>query len=95
MNLLPLAEGERINAILPISEYLDNQNVFMATAKGTVKKVALTEFSRPRSYGIIAIELTDDDRLIGVILLMVIKKLCYLPMQAKSFALRKKKSLHG
>lgn len=66
VNLLPLMEGERINAILPIREYLDNLYVFMATAKGTVKKVALTEFSRPRSSGIIAIELTEDDRLIGV-----------------------------
>ncbi len=66
VNLLPLAEGERINAILPIRDYHDHQNVIMATAKGTVKKVALTEFSRPRSSGIIAIELTPDDRLIGV-----------------------------
>lgn len=66
VNLLPLAEGERINAILPVREYQDHQNVFMATANGTVKKVALTEFSRPRSSGIIAIELSEDDRLIGV-----------------------------
>ncbi|MHB1947449.1 MAG: DNA gyrase subunit A [Gammaproteobacteria bacterium] len=66
VNLLPLADGERINAILPIREYQDHLYVFMATAKGTVKKVELTEFSRPRSSGIIAIELTEDDRLIGV-----------------------------
>jgi DNA gyrase subunit A len=65
VNLLPLAEGERINAILPIREYQKDLHVFMATAKGTVKKVELTDFSRPRSNGIIAIELRDDDRLIG------------------------------
>lgn len=66
INLLPLSEGERISAILPIREYQEHQHVFMATAKGTVKKVKLTEFSRPRSTGIIAIELNEDDRLIGV-----------------------------
>ncbi len=66
VNLLPLAEGEKISAILPVAKYQDHQYVFMATAQGTVKKVALPEFSRPRSSGIIAIELTPDDRLIGV-----------------------------
>ncbi len=65
VNLLPLAAGERINAILPIREYQKDLHVFMATAKGTVKKVELTDFSRPRANGIIAIELRDDDRLIG------------------------------
>jgi len=66
INLLPLAENERISAILPIRVYQENQYVFMATAQGTVKKVALTEFSRPRTTGIIALELTENDRLIGV-----------------------------
>lgn len=66
VNLLPLVEGERISTILPIREYLENQYVVMATAKGTVKKVELTLFSRQRSSGIIAIELAEDDRLIGV-----------------------------
>ena len=66
VNLLPLAEGEKISAILPVREYLENQYVFMATARGTVKKVALTEFSRPRNNGIIALELADNDKLIGV-----------------------------
>lgn len=66
VNILPLAEDERINAILPVAEYKENLYVFMATSKGIVKKVELTEFSRPRSSGIIAIELSDDDRLIGV-----------------------------
>jgi DNA gyrase subunit A len=63
---LPLAEGEKISAILPIRDYEEHLFVFMATANGTVKKVALTEFSRPRASGIIALELTDNDRLIGV-----------------------------
>jgi DNA gyrase subunit A len=66
VNLLPLAEGEKISAILPVREYLENHFVFMATANGTVKKVALTDFSRPRSTGIIALELSESDRLIGV-----------------------------
>jgi len=66
INLLPLQEGERISAILPVREYQESQYVFMANAQGTVKKVALTEFSRPRSSGIIALELTENDRLVGV-----------------------------
>jgi DNA gyrase subunit A len=66
INLLPLSEGERISAILPVREYREDQYVFMATAHGTVKKVSLTEFSRPRSNGIIALELADNDRLVGV-----------------------------
>ncbi|MEK8018492.1 MAG: DNA gyrase subunit A [Candidatus Parabeggiatoa sp.] len=66
VNLLRLEEKERINAILPIREFSDTQFVFMATAKGTVKKTPLIEFSRPRSNGIIAINLDDEDQLIGV-----------------------------
>jgi DNA gyrase subunit A len=66
VNLLPFAEGERISAILPVREYREDQYVFMATANGTVKKVALTEFSRPRSSGIIALELAEHDCLVGV-----------------------------
>ncbi|GAB59206.1 DNA gyrase subunit A [Rheinheimera nanhaiensis] len=66
VNLLPLEEGERINAILPVREYEENKYVFMATANGTVKKTSLTEYSRPRSNGIIAVNLNDGDRLIGV-----------------------------
>lgn len=66
VNILPLEANERINAILPVKEYTDNQFVFMATAQGTVKKVALSEFSRPRANGIRAIELREGDSLIGV-----------------------------
>jgi DNA gyrase subunit A len=65
-NLLPLAEGEKITAILPVREYEEGKTVFMATSDGTVKKTALTEFSRPRPSGIIAIELTEGNRLVGV-----------------------------
>ena len=66
VNLLPLEEGERINAVLPIREYVDGQFIFFATASGTVKKTPLTDFSRQRASGIIAVELRDDDQLVGV-----------------------------
>jgi DNA gyrase subunit A len=66
VNLLPLEEDERINAVLPTREFEADRYVFMATAKGTVKKTPLMDFSRPRSTGIIAVDLRDDDRLIGV-----------------------------
>jgi DNA gyrase subunit A len=66
VNLLPLEEGERINAVLPVREYSEDQFVFMATAQGTVKKTPLADFSRPRSNGIIAVDLRDDDYLVNV-----------------------------
>ena len=66
VNLLPLEEGERINAILPIREYDEHHYVFFATANGTVKKTPLKDFSRPRASGIIAVELREDDQLVGV-----------------------------
>ena len=66
VNILPLQENERITAILPISAYEEDKFVIMATAGGIVKKIALTEFSRPRSSGIIALNLRDEDELIGV-----------------------------
>lgn len=66
INILPLAEGEEINAMLPVREYTEDSYVFMATKKGTVKKVALEAFSRPRSNGIIAVDLDEDDSLVGV-----------------------------
>ena len=65
VNLFPLQEGEKINAILPVKEFDDKHYVFMATALGTVKKTPLTDFSNPRKSGIIAINLDDDDFLIG------------------------------
>ena len=66
VNLLPLESGERINAVLPIREYAEGHFVFMATSGGTVKKTPLSQFSRPRSNGIIAIDLRDDDKLVNV-----------------------------
>jgi DNA gyrase subunit A len=66
VNLLPLAEGEKINAVLPIKQFDESRNVFMATSSGTVKKTSLEAFSRPRASGIIAVDLRDDDRLVGV-----------------------------
>jgi DNA gyrase subunit A len=60
VNLLPLESDERINAVLPIKEYDEDSFVFMATSGGTVKKTPLSQFSRPRSNGIIAIDLRDD-----------------------------------
>lgn len=70
VNLLPLSEGERISAILPVKEYAENQYVFMVTALGTVKKVALSHFSRPRNGGIIALGLEENDYLIGAAITM-------------------------
>jgi DNA gyrase subunit A len=66
VNLLPLEEGERINAILPVREFSADEYVFMATASGTVKKTPLQDFSRPRSNGIIAVDLREGDYLINV-----------------------------
>ncbi len=66
VNLLPLEEGEKINAILPIREFDEGHFAFMATSRGIVKKVALKEFERPRSLGKIAIDLRQDDRLVDV-----------------------------
>ncbi len=66
VNLLPLEEGERINAVLPTKEFDASNFVFMATSRGTVKKTPLSLFSRPRASGIIAIDLRNDDRLVDV-----------------------------
>jgi DNA gyrase subunit A len=66
VNLLPLEEGERINAVLPIREYTEDKYIFMATAAGNVKKTSLVDFSHPRKGGIIAINLREEDQLIGV-----------------------------
>ena len=65
INLFPLKDGEKINAILPVKEFDENRYIFMATALGTVKKTPLIDFSNPRKSGIIAINLDDGDYLIG------------------------------
>jgi DNA gyrase subunit A len=66
VNLLPLGSDEQINAILPVREYDADHYIFMATSSGTVKKTPLEAFSRPRSSGIIAVDLRDGDKLVGV-----------------------------
>ncbi len=68
VNILPLEEGEHITSMLPIREYTEGWHVFMATSMGTVKKTALTSFSRQRSVGLRAIELDEGDSLIGTAL---------------------------
>ena len=65
VNMFPLAENEKITVVLPITQYDEEHFVFMATAMGTVKKTALTEFSNPRKAGIIAVDLDPGDYLIG------------------------------
>ena len=65
VNLLPLDPDERITAILAIKEYTSDHFVFMATANGTVKKTPLEQFSRPRNSGLIALDLEDDNTLVG------------------------------
>ena len=65
VNLFPLMPGEKINAILAVKDFVDDQYIFMATAKGTVKKTPLSDFSNPRKSGIIAIKLANGDYLVG------------------------------
>ncbi len=66
VNLLSLGEEEKITAVLPLRGYDEDKFLFFATGNGIVKKTALTNFSRPRSNGIIAVDLRDGDHLIGV-----------------------------
>jgi DNA gyrase subunit A len=68
VNLLKMDEDERINAILPVREFVEDRFVFFATEEGVVKKTALSDFSRPRTSGIIAVDLDEGDRLVGVAL---------------------------
>ena len=72
VNMFPLAEGEKINVVLPLTgemhSFPDNRYVFMATSMGTVKKTMLSEFSNPRKAGIIAVDLDEGDYLIGAAL---------------------------
>jgi len=66
VNLLPLDEGERVTSILPLRENDKDGYIFMATSNGTVKKVDLSLFSKPRASGLIALDLEEEDTLIGV-----------------------------
>jgi DNA gyrase subunit A len=65
VNMFPLIEGEKITVILPIKGYQDDQYVFMATSLGIVKKTRLSDFSNPRKAGIIAVDLNENDFLVG------------------------------
>ncbi len=66
VNLLPLEEDERVNAVLPVRDFPENAYAFFATSKGLVKKTALAAYSRPRANGILAIDLVEDDVLVDV-----------------------------
>jgi DNA gyrase subunit A len=68
VNLLKMEQDERINAILPVREFSEDQYIFFATGEGVVKKTPLADFSRPRASGIIAVDLDEGDRLVGVAL---------------------------
>jgi DNA gyrase subunit A len=68
VNLLQMDQDERINAILPVREFVEDRYVFFATQQGVVKKTALSDYSRPRGAGIIAVDLDEGDHLIGVAL---------------------------
>ena len=65
VNMFPLIDGEKITVILPIKGYQDDRYVFMATSLGTVKKTRLSDFSNPRKAGIIAVDLNENDFLVG------------------------------
>ena len=68
VNLLPLGEGEKISAMLPVKQFDEQHFVVMATSSGTIKKTPLAAFSRPRTSGIIAVDLREEDHLVGVAL---------------------------
>jgi DNA gyrase subunit A len=65
VNFLPLTEGEKLTTILPLPTFEEGKSVFMATSDGTVKKTALADFSRPRTSGIVAIDLVEGNVLVG------------------------------
>jgi DNA gyrase subunit A len=68
VNLLPLSQGEKVQAVLPVHEYTDDRFVFFATRQGTVKKTPLTEFAYQLQRGKIAINLDEGDALVNVAL---------------------------
>lgn len=66
INLLPIEQGEKITAVIPVKEFKDDHFMFMATNKGTVKKTNLVDFDSARKTGLIAINLDANEDLIGV-----------------------------
>ncbi len=65
VNMFPLVDGEAITVVLSVKAFSEDQYVFMATSRGTVKKTPLSDFSNPRKAGIIAVGLDEGDYLIG------------------------------
>jgi DNA gyrase subunit A len=65
VNMFPIEDGEKINAILPVRDFPEDRYIFMATTQGTVKKTPLSDFANPRKAGIIAVALDEGDYLIG------------------------------
>jgi len=65
VNLVGLADGERITSMVPVREFREDQYLVTATRKGSVKKTELAAYSRPRRGGIIGMSLKEDDRLIA------------------------------
>ena len=66
VNLFPLQDGERVTAVLPLNHKDQGQYVFMVTRQGVSKKCLLENFSRPRSAGLIAVDLAENDELVEV-----------------------------
>lgn len=91
VNILPLEEGERITAILPVSEFSNEKFIFMATGDGTVKKTSLDQFANVRANGLIAVNLRDDDSLIGVDITDGNSDIMLFRSRAKLFALTRTK----
>ncbi len=88
VNLLPLEEGERVTSILPVEEYTEGYYIFMATLNGTVKKTALTDFSRQRSVGLRALELEEGDVLIGTAITDGSREVMLLSSEGKAVRFR-------
>ena len=84
VNLLPLQDGENVASIMPIKEFRDDMFVAMATRKGLVKRTSITHFSNPRSNGILALRIDDDDRLISTVLSSGSDKLFFATRNGKS-----------
>ena len=91
INLLPLEAGETIQAILPVRDFPADKYVFLATRSGTVKKTSLEAFSRPRSNGIIALDLRDGDQLVGVAITNGMQNIMLFSNQGKSIRFEESK----
>ena len=90
VNLLPLQDGENVASIMPIKEFREDMFVAMATRKGLVKRTSITHFSNPRSSGILALRIDDDDRLISTVLTSGEDKLFFATRNGKSLIVEEK-----